>query len=73
MNVDIKLAEQLESIPHSASFDRVYINKSFAIMFPERRLRRQVKKGLTRKNILDKFRESDQYRTMKGNSSTKII
>lgn len=43
------------------------------IMFPEKRLKRQVKKGIARKDILIKFRESDRYQTMKGNLSTILF
>lgn len=64
--------KQLETVPRGATFDRTYINTAFFIMFPEKRLRRQVKKGISRKDILAKFREADQYQTMKGNLSTKI-
>lgn len=40
-------------------------------MFPEKRLRRQVKKGIARQDILKKFRDSERYQLMKGNVLSK--
>lgn len=71
MNIDVDLAKQLNSIPSSPSFDRTYINSAFSIMFPEKRLRRQVKKGIARQDILKKFRDSERYQLMKGNVLSK--
>lgn len=62
--VDVNLVGQLDSISGDAGFDRLFINTHFAIMFSEKYIRKQVKKGLDRKNILDKFRSSNRYEIM---------
>lgn len=61
---DVNAIKQLDSISDDAAFDRPFINTHYAIMFPEKYIRKQVKKGLNRKDILNKFRSSDRYEIM---------
>lgn len=63
--VDVNLVKQLDSISGDAPFDRLFINTHFTIMFSEKYIRKQMKKGLDRKNILVKFRDSNRYEIMK--------
>lgn len=62
--MDVDLIKRLDSISGDASFDRLYVNSHYAIMFPEKYIKKQVKKGSGRKEILTKFRDSNRYEIM---------
>lgn len=63
--VAVNAAKHLDSISGDTSFDRLFINTHFAIMFPEKYIRKQMKKGIERKKILENFRNSNRYEIMK--------
>lgn len=63
--VSVKLTKQLETMSKDPSCDRPYINAHFFMVFPEKYIRKQVKRGLSREDILAKFRDSGRYETMK--------
>lgn len=46
--------------------DSNYINKLFEVLFPEKYLKKQIKKGHNRKAILNKIRDSKKYDIMEG-------
>lgn len=61
-----KLAKQLEVVNSESSSDRLYINTAFFVLFPEKYIKRQVKKGFSREETLKNFRDSARYDTMKS-------
>lgn len=60
------MARQLEMVPQKEASDRNYINTQFFMFFSEKYVRKQVKRGLSRKEVLSKLRDSNRYETMKG-------
>lgn len=64
--ISTKLSKKLETIPGDSSSDRTYMNTQFFVVFSEKYLKKQVKKGLSRKDALSKFRDSNRYEIMKG-------
>lgn len=60
----------LEVISDHPDFDRPFINNHFTIVFPEKYLKKQIKKRLTREEVLKKFRESDRHKIMKGTNAS---
>lgn len=66
MKICSKLARQLEVVNAEPSSDRLYINTAFFVLFPEKYIKKQVKKGLSREEALKIFRDSARYDTMKG-------
>lgn len=66
MKVSAYMARHIETVSGDEASDREYINQHFFIVFPEKYIRKQVKKGLRREEILSKFRDSNRYETMKG-------
>lgn len=53
-------------ISGDSNIDREYINSQFVAFFPEKYIKKQIKKGRVREEVLSKFRESNRYETMKG-------
>lgn len=43
------------------------------MFFPEKYIRKQVKKGLSREEVWSKFRESDRHKVMKGKIPIAIL
>lgn len=64
--ISVKLTKQLQVIASTPSFDRPFINALFLMVFTDKYIRKQLKKGLNREDILTKFRDSDRYETMKS-------
>lgn len=73
VTIPADLAKQLETISGEPGSDRVFINSHFPLFFPAKYVRKQVKKGLSREEILNKFRSSDRYATMKGRITTRQV
>lgn len=61
-----KLSKELDTISSDPNYDRTYINTQFFLLFPQKYIKKQAKKGLTREQVLTKFRDSNRYETMKG-------
>lgn len=66
VKIPVKLWKTIETISGDTRCDRKYINTQFFSVFPEKYIKKQVKKGLSRDQILLKFSESNRYETMKG-------
>lgn len=64
--VPVKSLRILEMISGDSNIDREYINSQFVAFFPEKYIKKQIKKGRVREEVLSKFRESNRYETMKG-------
>lgn len=62
----VKKAGVLETIPTDSFADRLFINSEFSMLFSEKYLRKQMKKGLDRAEVLTKFRSSGRHDVMKG-------
>lgn len=73
VKVVAKHLKHLKFISSSQLFDRSFINSSFLIFFTEKYILKQKKKGLTRKEVLNKFRESSRYETMKNMYEHRIL
>lgn len=65
-----KLMRKLETISGREESDRNYVNELILIIFTEKYIKKQVANGLTWYNVLQKFRESNRYETMKGSFVT---
>lgn len=61
---------KLETISGREESDRNYVNELILIIFTEKYIKKQVANGLTWYNVLQKFRESNRYETMKGSFVT---
>lgn len=61
-----ELIKQLETISGHPESDRDYINSISFMFFSEKYLRKQVKKGLSREEVLAKLRDSKRYDIIKG-------
>lgn len=66
MKASAKLMRQIETISGEASSDRRYVNEIFFIIFSEKYITKQVKKGLSWDELLSKFRDSNRHELMKG-------
>lgn len=73
VKVMAKHLKHLDTISSSQVFDRSFINYSFMIFFSEKYILKQRKKGLARKEILNKFRESNRYDTMRNMYEYRIL
>lgn len=69
----MNLIKQLDTISGNASFDRLFVNTHFSIMFPEKSLRKQLKKGLGRKDILERFRNSNRGEIMEQMYKYRVL
>lgn len=58
----------LNAISGNISNDRDFINKAFAIVFSDAYIRKLIKKGLNRQDVLKEMRETKRYATIKGMS-----
>lgn len=61
-----KVIEILDTLTSDPSGDRLYINNFFFAMFPEKYIKKQMKRGMNRSSVLKKFRDSKRHRVMKG-------
>lgn len=66
VSVSVKLTKQFETISSDPGSDRSYVNAQFFVFFSEKKIFRRIKKGLSREQVLDEFRQSDRYEIMKG-------
>ena len=66
VKVSAKVMEILDTITSDPSGDRLYINTFFFAMFPEKYIKKQMKKGMNRSSVLKKFRDSKRHQVMKG-------
>lgn len=64
--ISASASKKLETISGDPNCDRTYVNTQFFVVFSEKYLKKQVKKGLSRKEMLSKFRDSNRYEVMKG-------
>lgn len=58
--------ELLNDLPRDSHYDREYINKAFTVMFSEKYLFKYIRSGMTRKDLLEKLRQTKRYNTIKG-------
>lgn len=65
VSVSTQLTKQLQTISSSPESDRKYINAQFLVVSPEKSMT-LIAEGLSREDILDKFRKSDRYEIIKG-------
>lgn len=68
-----KKMDMLNSISTEPDCDRRFINSAFLIFFPEGRIRKQIKKGLNREGVLEKFRESSKYALMSSIYEYRVL
>lgn len=66
VKVSAKKMEFLDTISSEPTADRLFINTFFFIVFSEKYLRKQIKKGLNRTEVLNKMRDSNRHKVMKG-------
>lgn len=66
VKVDVKKMKILDTIPSSPAGDRLFINSLFFIIFSEKYILKQMKKGMDREKVLAKFRGSNRHQVMKG-------
>lgn len=66
VNVPAKQMDILDNIPSDSKNDRLFINTAFFIFFTERKIRKQIKNGIVRDAVLEKFRSSSKYGLMKS-------
>lgn len=66
IKVSSVLMEDIDTISGQPDADREYVNSMFMIMFRENVTKKRLKRGVTRKAVLDEYRDSKEYRTMKG-------
>lgn len=58
--------ELLNDLPRNSHYDREYINKAFTVMFSDKYLFKYIRSGMTRKDLLEKLRQTKRYNTIKG-------
>lgn len=68
-----KKYQVLNQIPTDPSHDRMFINTQFFVFFKEKYIRKQIKKHLNRKTILDKLRESVKYDLMRSIYEHRVL
>lgn len=66
VKVSAKVIEILDTITSDSSGDRLFINTFFFAMFPEKYIKKQMKRGMNRSSVLKKFRDSKRHQVMKG-------
>lgn len=71
--VPAKKMDLLNEIPSDPGNDRLFINTAFFIFFSEKRLRKQVKNGLNRLDVLKKFRDSSKYELMRAIYNYRVL
>lgn len=73
LKITAKKMDLLDTIPSDPGNDRLFINTAFFIFFSEKRLRRQVKNGLDRNAVLEKFRDSSKYELMRAIYDYRVL
>lgn len=73
VKVDQKLAKQMDTISSEPSCDRMFINTHFMVVFSNKYIFKQFKKGLDRKATLNKFRDSNRYELMKNMYDYRVL
>lgn len=68
-----KKMDMLNSISSQPDCDKLFINSGFFIFFPEGRIRKQIKNGLNRKEVLKKFRDSSKYTLMSSIYEYRVL
>lgn len=60
------MAKRLEIIPSEESSDRKFINETFDMFFSEKYIKKQIRNGCTKEQLLPQFRQTERYDTMRG-------
>lgn len=63
------MANQVEIIPTGEDFDRKFVNKTFGMFFSDKYIHKKIREGFVREKLLEEFRVSGRYATMKGDST----
>lgn len=72
--MDIKLAKQLDLISGDPSYDRLFINTHFMLVFSRKYILKQFsKRNLDRKSTLNKFRNSNRYELMQNMYEYRVL
>lgn len=56
----------LDLIPDGPSNDREFINKAFSVVFSDGYIKKLMKNGADRQNVLDQLRGKKRHATIKG-------
>lgn len=64
---------RLETISSAQQFYREFINSGYLVFFCEKYCRRQVKKGLSREQMLKKIRDSNRYETLQNVYEYRVL
>lgn len=73
VKVYTKHLKHLDNMSSAPIFDRSFINSSFLIFFSDRYILKQKKKGMARKAVLIKFRESNRYNIMRNIYEYRVL
>lgn len=73
VKVALKLLKYLKTMSSAPTFDKTFINTSFTVFFTEKYLKKQKKKGLDRKTILQKCRDSSRHETMRNVYEYRVL
>lgn len=73
MKASVKQMRQIETISGEAAADRRFINDIFFIIFSEKYIMKQVKKGLSWEELLTKFRASNRHELMKDLYEYRVL
>lgn len=71
--IPAKQMDLLDAISPGSDGDRLFINSAFFIFFSAKKLRKQVKHGLQREAVLEKFRSSTKYGLMRAIYEYRVL
>lgn len=73
VKISAKKFKLLEAIPVDPPNDRLFVNSAFFVFFNEQKIKKKIKKGFTRDEVLKDFRESNKFEIMRSIYEYRVL